>query len=156
MKTIPAILAALAVAITLVGGASPTPAAAAPPDNAGPACTDIKGRDGNYTTTAAGHEGNAFFTFSFTILAAPCKNASYTLHVTDSNGGTINASYPDGGLTLCAPTQFCFTHDYGAAAGAPTVLTITADSTIGGHLADTTPPAEYLLDGPPGDNSWDQ
>lgn len=146
------VLAIIVLAIALLGGMSPAPAAAAAPDNAGPACTDIKGRDGVYTSAT----GNAIFTFSFTILAPPCKNATYTLNVADSNGGTVTASYPGGGLTLCAATQLCFAHDYGAASSAPATLLVTGTSSIGGHVADTTPTVEYLLDGGPGDNSWDQ
>jgi|SRR5437867_5211481 len=169
-----AILAVLALAIALVGGAPPTPATAAAPDNTGPACTDIKDRGGTYYKVVPdpGPTGAAEFHFEFFLATAPCNQATYYLYVTDSSGGSVRtATYPATAgndlLTLCDTNKFCYTQNFGATPGAPTPIFVTGASQIGQHTTDTTPTVDYVLcdansldptypDCPIGDNSWDQ
>jgi hypothetical protein len=151
-------------------------------DNQGPPCTDINGRDGSYLVVS----GDAIFTFKFFTVATLCNFADYVLIVTDSQGGTITATYPaspgNEDLTLCTPPvpgQGClaFSHNYGQAQNGTTILApatvfVRGESRIGPHIADVAPnpPAvtSYGLcenpDDPTtpvpgcsgGDNAWDQ
>jgi hypothetical protein len=171
-----ALFITFAFVVALLGGAGSTPGAAARPDNTGPQCTDIKDLGGTYYKVVPdpGPTGAAGFHFEFTIATAPCSNVTYYIYITDSNGGSITASYPattgNDVLTFCDPAtnKFCYDHSFGSTpGGAPTTILVSGASMLGGHTADTAPILEYVLcdtnsadttypDCGSGGNSWDQ
>lgn len=145
------ILASIALAALLLGTQGHGVAVAG--DTQGPACTEIQPAfDGAYTTTGTtvalkGKKtttvyGDAIFTFSFSVAATPCAQATYSIFVTDSSGGSITATYPatagNEALTLNG-TTFSFSHDYGAPTSAPATLQVVGETAIGGHVADRAP-----------------
>lgn len=144
-------LASIALAAVLLATQGHAVAVAA--DTQGPACTEIQPAfDGAYKTTGTtvalkGKKtttvyGDAIFTFSFSVGTTPCAQATYSLYVTDSNGGSITATYPASAgnetLTLNG-TTFSFTHNYGARTSAPATLQVIGQTQIGGHVADRAP-----------------
>lgn len=145
------ILAGIALAAVLLGTQGHGVAVAG--DTQGPACTEIQAAfDGAYQTTGAtvalkGKKtttmyGDAVFTFSFSVAATPCAQATYSLFVTDSNLGSITATYPvtAGNEPLALNgTTFSFSHDYGARTSAPATLFVAGETAIGGHVADRAP-----------------
>jgi len=163
----------LTLAVLLTSGYFPGPAAAV--DTQGPACANIKTGSGTYQVRPGpGPSGDAAFHFEFTIATAPCDFVTYYLFISDSNGGSRTATYPatpgNDALALCGTTRFCYDHSYGSTTASPpppTVLTLTGETKIHTHTADTAPPLQFVLcdanptdptypDCPSPDNPWDQ
>src|SRR5437899_3333418 len=119
-------------------------------DSHGPACADIKGRDGAYNVIPGpGPDGSAQFHFAFTLADAPCKQATYFLHVRDSSGAIRTATYPaglgDDPLTLCDTNRLCYDHNFGVTPGGPATVSVSGETRIGAPAADTAPEVDYVL-----------
>jgi hypothetical protein len=136
-----ALFAVLAVGLVLAAAPAATPAGG---DTKGPPCGDIISADWGYTGTAGGAA-----TFDFTgVLAKPnCTSVTYSLFVTDTSGGAVDATSQ---AMTCTPASGdgCFRVVY-TFTSAPSTLCIYATTTKGNHLIDYAPDvADVICTGP--------
>jgi hypothetical protein len=134
------VLAALALGLSVVVAPAAAPAGS---DAKGPACGNITNGDGSYSSTGV---------VDFTVfLAAPsCSFVTYTFTVTDASGNTITPVSSTTG-TDCTPETTggaCVHYVYTLPSGSPTVVCLSAQTYIQGHLVDRAPnsdPSTYCL-----------
>jgi hypothetical protein len=139
------LIASLVLGLGFVAAPVATPAA--PSDAQGPACGNIVGGDGSYTSGVV----------DFTVfLAAPsCSFVTYTFTVTDVDGNTItpdnSTSISDSSVPACTPGTAgggCVEYVYTLPSGSPTVVCLSASTSIHGHPVDVAPnnsPSTYCL-----------
>jgi hypothetical protein len=135
------VLAALALGLSVVVAPAAAPAVS---DAKGPPCANITGADGAYTSTGV---------VDFTVfLAAPaCSFVTYTFTVTDTSGNTITPVSSTSNTESCTPETTgggCVQYVYTLPSGSPSVVCVSAETSIHGHLIDRAPdasPSDYCL-----------
>jgi len=135
------VLAALAVGLSVIVAPAAAPAGS---DAKGPPCGNITNGDGGYSSTGV---------LDFTVfLAAPaCSFVTYTFTVTDESG--INEIEPVSSTssTDCTAETTgggCVNYVYTLPSGSPSVVCLSAETSIQGHLVDRAPdasPSNYCL-----------
>jgi hypothetical protein len=127
------LIASLVLGLAAVAAPVATPAA--PSDAQGPACGDIVSGDGSYVSGVV----------DFTVfLGAPaCSFVTYTFTVADQDGNVIT---PTSTTTTTADSSIEYV--YTLPSGSPTVVCLSASTSIHGHLVDMAPnssPSTYCL-----------
>jgi hypothetical protein len=118
-------------------------------DYTGPACNNLTGGDGIYSTFGG---TEAFLSWSATTEAPTCAKTTYTLYALSGPGGAGIAAQPIAGGTAMAcpdsapgapPSTSCisWTIDLGPAATAPTSICIYGTSSSGPKVNDRAPDA---------------
>jgi hypothetical protein len=121
-------------------------ASAGSKDYNGPACNNLTGGDGAYTTFGG---SEAFVTWSATTESPTCAKTTYTLFVLNGPGGSQIAAQPiAGGTAMTCPdttatSTSCvsWTVDLGPAATAPSSVCIYGTSSSGNKVNDRAPDA---------------
>lgn len=119
--------------------------AASGKDYNGPACNNITGGDGVYSTFGG---TEAFLSWSATTAAPTCAKTTYTLYALTGPGGTQLVAQPiAGGTAMTCPdangatSTSCvsWTIDLGPAAAAPSSICVYGTSSSGNKANDRAP-----------------
>jgi len=134
------VLAALAAALSVVVAPAAAPAGS---DAKGPPCGNVTNGDGGYSSTGV-------VDFTVFLDAPACSFVTYTFTVTDASGTTITPLSSTSSTDCTAETTGggCVNYVYTLPSGSPSVVCLSAETSIQGHLVDRAPdasPSNYCL-----------
>src|SRR3954447_4976097 len=135
------VLAALRVGVRGIFAPAAAPAGS---DAKGPPCGNITNGDGGYSSTGV-------VDFTVFLQAPACSYVTYRLTVTDESGTTEITPISSTWSTDCTAETTgggCVHYVYTLPSGSPTIVCLSAETSIHGHLVDRAPdtsPSTYCL-----------